>query len=296
MKILLTGASGFIGSQLLRAVSAMFGRENVLVLTSRSQFDGPVVVYDPIEFRIDPADMDKFKNVDVVIHAGAFTPKNGLQGNNSKACNGNIGFTQSLLDLPFSNLKKIVYLSTVDVYGSSQLIREDSALLPATLYGLSKLYCERLVSVFSERREISHQILRIGHVYGPGEEKYEKFLPKAIHSIVGSLPVELWGDGSELRSYIYIDDVVNAVVNAIKLPDQVGAINVVGGLPISNRQLLDLLVSVSGKPVEIQFKEFSGTKRDYVFDNGKLKKYLLSLETDLLTGLKAEVDYMVSLH
>jgi UDP-glucose 4-epimerase len=296
MKILLTGASGFIGAQLLRALSLMFGRENVLVLTSRGELDDPRVVYEPTGFGVDPTEMCKFENIEVVVHAGAFTPKNGAQVNNIKACNSNIVFTEKLLELPFTGLKKIIYLSTVDVYGSAQLIREDSALLPATLYGFSKLYCERLVSVFTERREISHQILRIGHVYGPGEEKYEKFLPKAITSIVGSLPVELWGDGSELRSYIYIDDVVNAVINAIKLPEHVGAINVVGGLPISNRQLLDLLVRVSGKPVEIKFKEFSGTKKDYIFDNGKLVKYLLARETDLLTGLKAEVDYMASLH
>lgn len=295
MKVLLTGVSGFIGSQILRAACTKFGKVNVMALTSRAHPDVYSVKYDPIGFNIDPDELEKFEKVELVVHAGAYTPKNSAQADNIKDCTGNIGFTEKLLELPFNSLKKIIYLSTVDVYESAPLIRENSAVVPATLYGFSKLYSERLVSIFSEHRKINYQILRIGHVYGPGEEKYEKFLPKAIKSAIGALPVELWGDGSELRSYIYIDDVVKAVFNAIDVPSYVGVINVVGGLPISNLQLLDLLAKITGKPLELRFKEFSGQKRDYVFDNDKLKKHLLSSETELLTGLKAEVDYMASL-
>jgi len=81
-------------------------------------------------------------------------------------------------------------------------------------------------------------------------------------------------------------------LKAIDLPNDVGPINVVGGVPVSMRALLDMLFKVAGKPVLIATREFSGTKRNYIFDNKKLRKYLLPVEADLGTGLMAEYTYM----
>jgi UDP-glucose 4-epimerase len=137
--------------------------------------------------------------------------------------------------------------------------------------------------------------LRVGHVYGPGEEKYSKFLPKAINSILAGESIELWGDGSEVRSFIYVDDVVCAIMKAIELNESAGPINVVGGWPVSIRELLDQLIVISGKSVSISARERSGTGRNYINDNTKMREKLLSEETDLITGLQIEYSYMAGL-
>jgi len=295
MKLLVTGASGFIGSRLVNAACAALGAENVIAFSSKPVHAYPSIVYQGSDFNLSEADNALLSTVEVLIHAGAFTPKDGLQANAIEECNGNIRFTEKLLALPLGNLKKIIYVSTADVYQPAELTTEETPTLPVSLYGWSKLYCERMTSIFAADHRIDCQILRIGHVYGPGEEKYAKFLPRAIKNIVGSEAVELCGDGSEVRSFIYIDDVVAAILQAVNLCADIGPINVVGGVPVSIRALLDQLILVSGKPVEVTTRESRGTKRNYIFNNAKLRQHLLPTETDLSAGLQAEYAYMAGL-
>jgi len=295
MKLLITGASGFIGSRLVSAACAAVGVENVIGFSSRQTGACPSIVYHGPDFNLSAADHALLATVNVLIHVGAFIPKNALQANAIEECNGNIRFTEKLLALPFKSLKKIIYISTVDIYEPAELTIEDTPTLPVSMYGWSKLYCERMTAVFAANQHLVCQILRIGHVYGPGEEKYAKFLPKAIKNILAGEPVELWGDGSEVRSFIYIDDVIAAILQAVKLREDVGPINVVGGVPVTIRELLDQLIAVSGKPVAITARTFNGVKRNYIFNNAKLRQHLLPAETVLNTGLQAEYAYMAGL-
>lgn len=295
MKVMITGATGFIGARLVDAAVAAWGSDNVIAFSSRQIAHCRRIAYGSANLVLDDADKALIESVDVLIHVGAYIPKSRSEANAIEACNGNIVFTEQLLGLPFNRLSKVIYISTVDVYAQADLISESTPAQPATLYGWSKLYCEQMISVFAAQKKIVSQILRIGHVYGPGEEKYAKFLPKAIHNIVEGKAVELWGDGSELRSFIYVDDVVKAILAAVALQDNVGVINVVSDLAISIRQVLDELIAISGKPVELDIREFNGPKRDYVFDATKRKANLMPDETDFAFGLRAEYAYMENL-
>lgn len=292
MTILITGASGFIGSRLIDVACNELGAEKIVAISSKPVNTCKTVTYQGLDFTLSEADKDLLSSVEVLIHVGAFTPKDGTQANSIEECNSNILFTENLFELPLGKLRKIIYVSTVDVYEPAELITEETVALPSSLYGWSKLYCEQIAIAFSRKQQVCCQILRIGHVYGPGEEKYLKFLPKAIKSVLLDDPVELWGDGSELRSFIYIDDVVTAILQSMDIPTDVGPINVVGGVSISIRSLLDELISISGKQLTIKATESGGAKRDYVFNNAKLRNYLLPVETDLINGLRAEYAHM----
>ncbi len=295
MKVLITGASGFIGQRLVAAAVAAWGAEQVVALSSVPTPGCRSIVYRSMALALEAADLDLITSVGVLIHAGAYTPKNGAQANDVAACNGNISFTERLLGLPFKTLRKVVFLSTLDVYADATPISEQTPTAPATLYGASKLYCEHMVAAWAQQQGCAAQVLRIGHVYGPGEEKYAKFLPRAVRAIVAGQPVELWGDGSELRSFIYIDDVIQATLAAVHLQATPGVINVVGGRALSIRQLLALLVQLSGRAVEVKQRSFDGAKRDFIFDTTRLKAHLLPHETDLETGLRAELAHVESL-
>jgi|TARA_B110000211_G_scaffold137805_1_gene157633 UDP-glucose 4-epimerase len=284
----MTGTSGFIGSRLLQTARAMYG-DNVTAFSSHPSEGNHIVYANRTDFSLAPAELALVEDANVLIHAGAFTPKCGTEANQIKSCNSNIAFTEELLALPWRNLKKIIFLSTLDVYNNLDCpISEATLTVPTTLYGMSKLYCERMMSLHAAERGIAIQVLRIGHVYGPGEEQYVKVIPKAIERIIAGGDVELWGEGEELRSFIYISDVVTAILKAVELQEEPGVINVVGGNVISIRDLLEKLIAIGGRQTKIVQQEFSGTRRDLVFDNTKLKRYLLPEESDFTTGLKME--------
>lgn len=294
MTILITGISGFIGSHLLRRACATYGHDHVIALSSRSTELCHSIKYDESALRLKGPDIEALARVEVLIHVGAFIPKNSTNGNDIKACNGNISFTERLLCAPFVKLKKLIYISTVDVYEVTEPITESTPVRPATLYGWSKLYCERLIECDGIKNGYRTQILRLGHVYGPGEDRFEKFLPGAMRSIVNNQPVTLWGGGDEIRSLIYIDDVVSAILRSVNLHEDIGPINVVGGVPITIRELLSRVITVSGKnPIIIQ-RQVSGKKKNYIFDNRKMREYLLDTETDLLLGIRNEYEYMLA--
>jgi UDP-glucose 4-epimerase len=295
MKILITGTSGFIGSRLLEAICRKYGQSNVVALSSSQKKQCSTVVYEPGEFRISQSNAELIQSTEVLLHAGAFIPKNSRDANSVASCNGNIIFTDMLLKLPFNNLRRIIYLSTTDVYAHSELISEITPIQPETLYGLSKLYCEKMIESFAESFQLKCQILRVGHVYGPGEDAFQKFLPEAIRSSIKGNCIDLWGDGSELRSYLYIDDVVRAILVALHQSNVNDTINLVSGRALSIRQILDQLIEISRKDVKVVASVARGTRRDFVFDNSKMRNLLTSEETDFLIGLKAEYSHFASL-
>ena len=295
MRLLFTGASGFIGGHLVNGAVARHGPENVIALSSRENESCETIVYRREDFSVSSTDHARLEGIDVVVHAGAFTPKSGSEANSVAGCNSNIAFSDHLLRLPFKKLRKIVYLSTLDVYPPAGRITESTPTIPATLYGQSKLYCERMIAAFAAEASIARQILRLGHVYGPGEEKYSKFVPAAIQNIIAGEPVELWGNGSERRSPIYIDDAVEAILNAVTLEAQPGPINLAGGTAVSIRQLLDHLIAISGKQVEVITRNTDTAARDVILDNRLCRLHLLPEETDLITGLRAEYGHAESL-
>ena len=295
MKILLTGGSGFIGSKILNKLISNNSTSDVIALTSKQLNNVKCIIYKNInDFGLDK---DYFNDITHIIHAGAFIPKNTFEANDQSKCLTNIEYTKELLSFNFKKLEAIIHLSTLDVYASTHnRICENSKIDPISLYGASKFFNEKLVKYYADERGIKHFNLRIGHVYGPGEEKYKKVLPNAIRNVLLNTPIELWGDGSDLRSFIFIDDVVETVINALNTTSDISDINVVSANSISIKDLLTKIIEISGKNLEILQKPSTHKKRDLVFDNTILISNLLKNETDLTEGLKIEYEYMKKLY
>jgi UDP-glucose 4-epimerase len=291
MKILLTGATGFIGQHLLTALVKKYSQSSVLVLTSTDMKSGNFVRYDSTShFKLSA---DYFDDITHVIHAGAFTPKDAVESNNISSCFENITFTNELVSFDYKSVSRFINLSTLDIYSPlGHVLSEISPVGPVSLYGSSKLYCEEVVKKFAQQKSADYINLRIGHVYGPGEERYKKVLPITIQNILENKPLEIWGDGSDLRSFIFIDDVVSAIVTSIDSSEKNIDVNVVSGVRISIKNLVNCVVKISGKSIDISHKPSDHEKRDLIFDNKKLLETFLCRETELLEGLQIEYDYM----
>ncbi|MEE6125910.1 NAD(P)-dependent oxidoreductase [Chryseobacterium arthrosphaerae] len=289
--LLLTGASGFIGKHLLSHLIERYGKENIVCLTSQPITECTYLLHNNYQFESDFFLKNGLQNIDTIIHAGAFTPKKGSEANNIQSSNSNIFHTEKLLNAALPHLKKFIYLSTLDVYDNENIISENTLEKPASLYGHSKLYSEKMVESWGKENNKSVQILRIGHVYGPGEEAYQKIIPATIHNILSGKPVQIWGTGEELRSFIYIKDIVKAIINSIHLKDT-GVINLVGNRSISINDLVNIITQISNKEVIIEKIPVEKKGRDFVFDSSKMNALLLPHETSLEEGLREEFEYM----
>ena len=292
---LVTGTSGFIGKHLLRTLIGLHGKENVVALTSVPLEDCQYLLHDNYNFDGNFFLTAGYGSIHTVIHVGAFTPKSGKEANNPEGCYSNINTTQKLLHVNLPLLKRFIFLSTLDVYDSTDTISEETGIKPASLYGLSKYYCERMIEIWGKEKETIFQVLRVGHVYGPGEEFYQKIIPVTFRRLIKSQPLQIWGSGEEKRSFIFINDIIKAIIASLELKESIGPVNLVGAQVVSIRQLMDMMILVTGINTVIENLPATVKARNFVFDNDKMRQFLLKSEIPLLQGLSEEWEYMKQL-
>ena len=293
--ILVTGASGFIGKHLLAALVKQYGSHNIIALTSFPIKECRYLLHNNYSFDSDYLLSSGYDAIHTVIHAGAFTPKNTAEINHVRGCTSNIVNTLNLLRLDLPSLKKFIFLSTLDVYGGDECITESTSVLPISLYGQSKLYCEKMIEAWGLTTQVSVQVLRVGHIYGPGEEAYQKLIPLLFRKLLKNQPIQVYGSGEEKRTFLFIDDLVNAICRAVQLKNKPEVINLVGGRPVTVKELLNMLIKVSGKQATIEHVPSAGSPRNLVFDNSKMKRELTGEKVDLESGLKMEWSYLKKL-
>lgn len=293
--LLLTGASGFIGKHLLPLLIEKYGKNNIVALTSKPISECPFLLHDNYQFEQDFFTKSEFQDIDTIIHAGAYTPKKGSESNEIDLSNSNIYNTQKLLNSTLPSLRKFVFLSTLDVYDNEDIISESTLENPISLYGYSKLYCEKMIEVWGKKHNKAIQILRIGHVYGPGEEVYQKVIPVTFKKVLKNESPQIWGTGNELRSFIYIKDVAKAVANSINLKENIGVVNLVSGQAISINEIANKIIKISKIDVKTEKIHANSIGRDLVFDNSKMRQWLLDKETDIDIGLYEEYEYLKTL-
>ena len=294
MKILITGASGFIGKKVLDRLKNKYRASNIWILSgSRNGIEAEENIIPSIDYRFNDSYFDGF-DFDVVIHIGAFIPKSGGDANNITASTSNIRSTENLINAlgRCQSLKKIIFISTIDVYQEKdEVLTELTPTIPQTMYAWSKLYCEQMITTFCTMKGIHYEILRLGHVYGEGEEKYRKVMPVMVKSAIKNEDIQIYGDGEALRTFIYIDDVADAIVNAIERTDS-DVINIVGSTAITINKLANLIVNLAESESDIIHIPTENPNRNLVFDNKKLRSILLSSLIPLDEGLRNEIEYM----
>ncbi len=264
--ILVTGAGGFIG----RCVAARLreaGNARILLLERSSV---ALEALDRGYWRGLRADM-----IDVIFHLGAYTPKDAASANLiDPIVASNVNGTAALLASLPSTPRHLLFASSLDVYKrvSGREIDETSEVGPATLYGASKLFGEELVRSYARTTGCAYSILRLGHIFGPGEERYQRVIPSLIRAMLGGAEPQLSGDGTTERDYLYVDDAVSAIVAASMLSERIDPINIVRGESISILNVAKHVAALTG--YEGAFR-FSGRNGDSLrFDNRAMKKTL----------------------
>jgi len=260
MRFLVTGAAGFLGSALANRLVAE--GHTVVGLDDCSTGD-PAALAPEVHFtRGDINDRPKLwtllQEVDCVYHLAArvLVQESVLYPREYNQVNvgGTVTLMEAMRDV---GVRRVVFISSGAVYGyqAQQPVREDAIPNPRSPYAVSKLAAEYYVRTIGALWGIETVCLRVFNAYGPGQHLPPvhapvvlNFLRQAIQN--GTLVIH--GDGSQTRDYVYLDDVVNAMVAAANAPDiDQAIINVGSGRETSVRELARLVIEVTGTQPEI---------------------------------------------
>ncbi len=262
MNFLITGAAGFLGS----ALANHLAREGHQVrgLDDLSAGDPRALSPDVHFTRGDVNDRPKLwtllQDVDCVYHLAArvSVPESVLYPREYNAVN--VGGTVSLMEaMRDVGVRRVILASSGAIYGdlAGQPLKENAIPAPRSPYAVSKLAAEYYVRTIGALWGIETVCLRIFNAYGPGQHLPPSHPPVVPHFLRQALrggTLVVHGDGRQTRDYVYVDDVVNALIAAATAPTVNGlVINVGSGTETSVRELVQLVQEVTGREVEVVY-------------------------------------------
>jgi len=273
---LVTGGAGFIGSHLVEALLAGGAAEVRVVddLSSGAE-DNLAAVRDDPRLRLHhaglrrPAALDAVSGCDLVVHLAA-VKHNPSRDDPAEILSTNVDATFHLFRRAVAaGVGKIVFASSLYVYGTDRPgpFAEDHPLLARTLYGASKISGEYLLRAATAGRATRATTLRYFFVYGPRlyQKNYASSLvPRSLSRILDGRPPEIFGDGSQVFDYIYIDDAVAVTLAAIEHPGDELTVNVASGRGETVLGVVETLLRLTGsdlQPVFASPDETRGTVR-----------------------------------
>jgi UDP-glucuronate 4-epimerase len=268
MTVLVTGVAGFIGSTLAERL-VCDGHEVVGIDNFSDYYDRDIKesnlsrLVDADGFTLLEDDLNKadlqalLDGVEVVYHqAGQPGVRKSWGSDFANYVDANIVATQRLLEAVRSwapSLTRFVYASSSSVYGDAERYptRETDRPQPRSPYGVTKLAGEHLVTLYAANFGVPAISLRYFTVYGPRQRPdmaFNRFISLARRG----LPLPVHGDGSQIREFTYVDDIVEANVRAAVASVEPGTVvNLSGGTSISVNEVHDLLEKILGEPLQV---------------------------------------------
>ena len=237
IKILVTGASGFIGKNLISKL-----RTSECEITEVSSTEGDVA---------DKSTWSNFESADVLIHlaGSAFVPDSW--NNPERFMKTNFLGTVCALDYCRHHNTRLVYLSSY-LYGNpiKLPISESASLAANNPYALSKKLAEEVCKFYSDFYGVKVTILRPFNVFGPGQS--EQFLIPSIINQARAGNVIRVKDLQPKRDYIYIEDLVDVIIKAIATPLDFDVFNIGTRVSYSVTELIDIIQHIMGTRLEVQ--------------------------------------------
>ncbi len=306
MRITITGAAGFIGSNLcLKMLKDGVQCTGIDKLTDYYNIDQKRANLEPLlkfpNFTFFEKDLreeelkKEFSDTDAVLHFAAQPGVFRSWGENFDVyVENNIKATQYILEI-LKNRPQIplIFSSSSSVYGDTDKypMREDNILRPISPYGLTKESCEKLIELYNLNFGVKFLNLRYFTVFGPSQRPDMAF-HKFFHAILKSEPINIYGDGKQIRDFTYVDDVTDFIILLLKKGEWNDTLNIGGGNHISVNEVLEIIFAVSGKRTELKRTgEEKGDMKKTIADISKAKKYGYDPRHSLREGLQNEWEW-----
>lgn len=293
---LVTGGCGFIGSHLVDKLINLGHKIRVLdnLSTGFKKNIPPeceLIIGDITDEKTIKASME---GVDGCFHLGAISSVQESNEHWLKAHKINLTGSINVFNAARKHKTPVVYASSAAVYGDNadMPLNEKAELRPLTAYGADKLATELHARVASLVHGIPTTGLRLFNVYGPRQSlksPYTGVVTSFLMNLTQHLPLTIFGDGEQVRDFIYVDDVVEVMVKAMEHIDSVPSVyNVCTGESISINKLSKMMLSISRRNVDIlRAKTQKGDIRVSIGDSKRCRQaYKLTRYTPLVDGLR----------
>jgi len=254
MRYVVTGAAGFVGSQLGEALAA--AGHDVLGVDCFTDY------YDPAEKEANAAALDMSRldlaetaldldGVDGVFHLAAQAGVRSFGDVFPLYVRRNVLATQRVLEAAAAARVRVVVASSSSVYGEAEAYPtpEDAEPRPISPYGITKLACEHLACAYAVGFGLDAVVLRYFTVYGP-RQRPDMFFRRVCEALLAGATFEIYGSGEQSRSFTYVGDAVEATIAAMERAPAGAVYNVGGGDEASMLQAIALLERISGRTLD----------------------------------------------
>lgn len=278
MNIIILGAGGFIGTNLTLALAnerdnqnkyvnniTLFDREGV-DFSHIKKMESPYISTLTGEFNME-SDFDTItKGQDMVYHLVSTTVPTTSNQKIAQELTANVVVTVNLLEACVKNrIKKVVFLSSGGtVYGKKKVmpLKEDTVTYPISSYGIQKITIEKLLYLYQYMHGLNYSVIRLANPYGP----YQR--PNGVLGVVTTFiykalmgePITVYGDGSVVRDFIYIDDAVKGILKIVNGNNKQSTYNLGCGKGASVKEVIDTIQNSLG--IKVNVKSVSSRKVD----------------------------------
>ncbi len=301
-RILVTGAAGFIGSRLVgellnndaEVIALVDKGTNLARINPLLTDSGLRLIRCPLtDTQALLAQRQKWGEINLVAHLGLQVPhSNDFDEQFIEDITLNLLPTINLVKILGNSIHGICFASSVSVYGcpTHLPVKESDLPAPISSYGVTKLATENYLRAYGKANQVPVTILRYASVYGPGEFGY-RAIPNFLNAVANGQPPQIYGDGSEIRDYVYIDDVVQATISALAMrPNQV--LNIGSGQGCTTLHIAQEIIRLYSANLEPQFLPAKGQVINLTCDISAAKEVLsYSPQINLENGLRREIEW-----
>lgn len=256
-RCLVMGGSGFIGTNLCRALS---GRVRTLKAFSNSPTDIEGVEWVQGDFLNNSDIVRAVEDVDVVFHLISTSTPASSNADPLADAQQNILQTLQLLEAcRVKQVKRVIFISSGGtVYGDAKVLPtpESHPEQPICAYGVSKLAIEKYLYLYERLHGITAITLRVSNPYGPYQyaQKKQGVIGAFISKFLAGQPIEIWGDGSVVRDYVYIDDVIAALIKVSLYNGSFRTFNIGSGIGSSLNSIISTISEQVNEELDIVYK------------------------------------------
>ncbi len=306
MNIIILGAAGFIGTNL--AIQLLKNPKNRIMLVDRKKeyfCDIEKLDLPNVEIKYAPLEYDDcfdrlLNGQDVLYHLVSTTVPTTSNQHISQELQANVIFSSNLFEACVRcNVKKVVFISSGGtVYGKEDgcPLDENMPTYPISSYGVQKITIEKLLYLYNYMYGLDYRIIRLANPYGPYQRPDGVLgaVTTFTYKVLRGEEITVYGDGSVVRDFIYIDDAIRAILNIVDGTSGKHTFNLGCGYGTSIKQVLDTIQEILGLDMKTVYKE--GRKVDVpvnYLDISKYEKYYGKLNPlSLKDGIRKTADFM----